>query len=66
MAKKMIMIPNHVAAAVATDSKKSNVIYLRKIFQRKIKVLGPGCKNCVTLTDNSKAALADLGVEAEI
>lgn len=32
----------------------------------KIKVLGPGCKNCVTLTDNTKAALAEIGVEAEI
>ncbi len=32
----------------------------------KIKVLGPGCKNCVTLTDNTKAALAELGLEAEI
>lgn len=32
----------------------------------KIKVLGPGCKNCVTLTDNTKAALAKIGVEAEI
>jgi small redox-active disulfide protein 2 len=32
----------------------------------KIKVLGPGCKNCVTLEDNTKAALAELGIEAEI
>ncbi len=32
----------------------------------KIKVLGPGCKNCVTLAENTKAALAELGVEAEI
>jgi small redox-active disulfide protein 2 len=32
----------------------------------KIKVLGPGCKNCVTLEANTKAALAELGIEAEI
>lgn len=32
----------------------------------KIKVLGPGCKNCVTLAENTKAAVAELGVEAEI
>ena len=32
----------------------------------KIKVLGPGCKNCVTLAENTKAALTELGAEAEI
>lgn len=32
----------------------------------KIKVLGPGCKNCVTLEANTKAALAELDIEAEI
>ena len=32
----------------------------------KIKVLGPGCKNCENLADNTKAALKELGVEAEI
>lgn len=32
----------------------------------KIKVLGPGCKNCVSLTENTKAALSEIGVEAEI
>ena len=31
-----------------------------------IKVLGPGCKNCVTLEANTKAALSELGIEAEI
>jgi len=32
----------------------------------KIKVLGPGCKNCENLADNTKAALKELGLEAEI
>ena len=32
----------------------------------KIKILGSGCKNCVTLAENTKAALAELGTEAEI
>jgi len=32
----------------------------------KIKVLGPGCKNCVVLAENTKAALIELGAEAEI
>lgn len=31
-----------------------------------IKVLGPGCRNCVALTDNTKEALNELGIEAEI
>lgn len=31
-----------------------------------IKVLGPGCKNCVNLADNTKEALQALGLEAEI
>lgn len=31
-----------------------------------IKILGMGCKKCVTLTDNTRAALANLGREAEI
>jgi len=32
----------------------------------KIKVYGPGCKNCVNLADNVKKALEETGVEAEI
>jgi small redox-active disulfide protein 2 len=32
----------------------------------KIKVLGPGCKNCVTLEANTKEALVELGIEAEV
>ncbi len=31
-----------------------------------IKVLGSGCKNCVTLKENTEAALREMGVEAEI
>jgi len=31
-----------------------------------IKVLGSGCKNCVTLKENTEAALKTLGIEAEI
>ena len=32
----------------------------------KIKVLGPGCKNCVTLEKNVREALTRLGVEAAV
>lgn len=32
----------------------------------KIKVLGSGCKNCVTLANNTEEALKELGLEAEI
>jgi len=32
----------------------------------KIKILGSGCANCVTLAENAKAAVAELGIEAEI
>lgn len=31
-----------------------------------IKVLGPGCKNCVNLSKNTEEALKELGIEAEI
>ena len=31
-----------------------------------IKILGTGCKKCVTLTENTRAALANLDCEAEI
>jgi small redox-active disulfide protein 2 len=31
-----------------------------------IKVLGPGCRNCVTLAENTKEALTELGIDAEI
>ncbi|MCK5501135.1 MAG: thioredoxin family protein, partial [Tritonibacter mobilis] len=29
-----------------------------------IKILGSGCKKCITLTENTQAALANLGREA--
>lgn len=32
----------------------------------KIKILGPGCKNCVALANNAEEALKELGMEAEI
>lgn len=32
----------------------------------KIKILGPGCKNCVALADNTKEALKELDIPAEI
>lgn len=32
----------------------------------KIKVYGPGCKNCVNLADNVKKALEETGVDAEV
>ncbi|MCX7749133.1 MAG: thioredoxin family protein [Clostridia bacterium] len=31
-----------------------------------IKILGPGCKNCVTLKDNTEAALKETGIQADI
>jgi small redox-active disulfide protein 2 len=31
-----------------------------------IKILGSGCKNCVTLKENTEAALKEMGIEAEI
>lgn len=31
-----------------------------------IKVLGSGCKNCVTLKENTETALKEAGIEAEI
>ncbi|MBE0635796.1 TM0996/MTH895 family glutaredoxin-like protein [Candidatus Bipolaricaulota bacterium] len=32
----------------------------------KIEILGTGCPKCVALMDNVKAAVAELGVQAEI
>lgn len=31
-----------------------------------IKILGTGCKKCITLSDNTRVALAELGREAQI
>lgn len=31
-----------------------------------VKVLGSGCKNCVTLKENTEKALKETGIEAEI
>ncbi len=31
-----------------------------------IKILGSGCKNCVILTENTKLALSQMGLEANI
>ncbi len=31
-----------------------------------IKILGSGCKKCVALAENTKTALATLGLEAEV
>lgn len=31
-----------------------------------VKILGSGCKNCMTLTENTKEALAEMKLEAEI
>lgn len=31
-----------------------------------IKVLGSGCKSCITLTENTKVALKEADIEAEI
>lgn len=32
----------------------------------KIKILGPGCRNCEKLEKNTHEALADLGIDASI
>lgn len=32
----------------------------------KIQVLGPGCPKCKTLEQNARAAVAQLGIEAEV
>lgn len=32
----------------------------------KIKILGPGCRNCEKLEKNTQEALADLGIDASI
>jgi len=31
-----------------------------------IKILGSGCKNCITLTENTKEALTQTGIDAQI
>ena len=31
-----------------------------------IKILGSGCKNCVTLKENTEKALKETGIEAEV
>lgn len=31
-----------------------------------IKILGSGCKNCITLKENTETALKEIGLEAEI
>lgn len=31
-----------------------------------IKVLGSGCKKCEVLTNNTKAAIEEMGIEAEV
>ncbi|MBP7165868.1 MAG: TM0996/MTH895 family glutaredoxin-like protein [Firmicutes bacterium] len=31
-----------------------------------IKILGSGCRNCVTLAENTKAAIAELGMDCTI
>ncbi|ULQ60988.1 thioredoxin family protein [Brucepastera parasyntrophica] len=31
-----------------------------------IKILGSGCRNCVTLEENAKKALKNLGLEADV
>jgi small redox-active disulfide protein 2 len=31
-----------------------------------IKILGPGCKNCTTLEGNTKEALRQMNIEAEV
>ncbi len=32
----------------------------------KLEILGPGCKRCQLLAENAKAAVAELGIDAEV
>ncbi len=32
----------------------------------KLEILGPGCKRCQILAENTKAAVAELGIDAEV
>ncbi len=32
----------------------------------KLEILGPGCKRCQILAENAKAAVAELGIDAEV
>jgi small redox-active disulfide protein 2 len=32
----------------------------------KLEILGPGCKRCQLLAENAQAAVAELGLEAEV
>ncbi len=32
----------------------------------KLEILGPGCKRCQILAENTKAAVAELGLDAEV
>ncbi len=32
----------------------------------KLEILGPGCKRCQQLAENTKAAVAELGIDAEV
>ncbi len=32
----------------------------------KLEILGPGCKRCQILAENTRAAVAELGIDAEV
>ncbi len=32
----------------------------------KLEILGPGCKRCQILAENARAAVAELGIDAEV
>lgn len=52
---------------VRKKSKKCNQIdWERMIVRMNIKVLGGGCNKCETLLANTKEAVANAGVEAEV
>ena len=36
------------------------------MFILTIKILGSGCKNCLSLAENAKTALSELGIEAQM
>lgn len=42
------------------------LIIIKEACVMKIKVLGPGCKNCVLLMENTETAIKEAGIEAEI
>lgn len=50
----------------AENTKEKKEISVKKDGVMNVKILGSGCKNCLTLTENVKSALNDMKIEANI